>query len=750
MLFVEKKNYKELINTYEQHSEAKKQSTFFVDPPKKKINDIFTDCVNNYFVNEKLVNRYMFNVTKYFGTFDSIELEKGDCNNIVSNINLLDNNVDDNMDDINFKLNINLNRTLQNNKYGYFVFKGGNTIKYWTLKKYLENINKKIKNDLNTVLTTKLDNNFDPDNIFNANSDFDFSYYFCNFDNNEYKILIKQILIRMRYLRDDLERSIKFKKLNNTYLNKNLVHHEIENFLQKPENGREIKKNKIFHLEKIISLPRRVNSFYVNKDLINNKVVINNIVENKKFMGISANNSIIAENNVDFDLFRIKLCFNVSNGLKRDNYKSEIFDLSVLRTVDKHREEFCENIDKNTVLIQNEYDGNKYLIRLYSIDYIINDLIVLLFIQKKIIFPWFDKKYLKRIIRMGFLYANYLNDLLYKPSNNNGYILNLGDNLYYLLMMMYVIVLNYNFNKYKYDIDYCDVDCKKNIIDGVFKNTLSIIIMYATGNNFDDIIISKFIDYIQVQTTIYREIIYPNEYFDNYIHLIDDRKYIEFILHTFYIYITRIFLYPNKDWLIKASNGKKVNIYEYKLNALDFMNNFVKNFIIGLKAQSKIIEDALFNNIQNYTIDNIFNDNVVGGSGEIKSFNNVLNHIHFPNIKNFVNNKKKHNDKITKIKNNINDKTIEDYNIIFDSFKKFNESFNDTFDNDTFIEYSFVNKKLVEKHKKCANVKESIYNNDEKFNIMIDDHNKYLDKICCSYVNQEQITDFDIKLYEYM
>ena len=104
MLFVEKKNYKELINTYEQNSEAKKQSTFFVDPPKKKINDIFTDCVNNYFVNEKLVNRYMFNVTKYFGTFDSIELEKGDCNNIVSNINLLDNNVDDNMDDINFNL----------------------------------------------------------------------------------------------------------------------------------------------------------------------------------------------------------------------------------------------------------------------------------------------------------------------------------------------------------------------------------------------------------------------------------------------------------------------------------------------------------------------------------------------------------------------------------------------------------------------------------------------------------------------
>ena len=57
---------------------------------------------------------------------------------------------------------------------------------------------------------------------------------------------------------------------------------------------------------------------------------------------------------------------------------------------------------------------------------------------------------------------------------------------------------------------------------------------------------------------------------------------------------------------------------------------------------------------------------------------------------------------------------------------------------------------MVEKHKKCANVKEDIYNNDEKFNIMIDDHNKYLDKICCSYVNQEQITDFDIKLYEYM
>jgi hypothetical protein len=619
----------------------------------------------------------------------------------------------------------------------FFVFKGGNVIKIWTLKKYIEKLCFFSPNNIQDLLSIKIGNNYDAQN-FNTYSDYDFQYYVQDVENNKfnnekYKKLLRNIYDKILSLRNniniDLDVVIKNDQLN-LYLKNNELHYNIQNFF---ENNGNIISNKTIsdvNFMQNINQSLKVNSLIICNS--NDKNIIYVLTEDHK-IEITFNNTIITHIN-DFDLFRLKLNFNVNNNYKTDTFKSELFDLSILRPSDQTINEFCTNIKQNTNIL----NFKELQLRVYSILYVLKDILLLLFITNQpnqTIFLWNDVKYSKRIIRLGFLYANYLDELKNKISPNkkldltiiinNLNKLNFNDKSY-IDNETYVFVLNYligyfiiqiriEFEKIKNKLE-MNVD-KYNIFNDMINicmNQLNIYMLKLKLNNLLINIIKKYINNI---ISTYNNFNYNNFNINNFKLLINEYKFFDLMLSIYLLYLKSIFIDVNISWCSKYfyndsifDKNKLIDILNFKIMSFDFINLFVKNYVIGLQCQTNILEiinepqnitdganEIISNqnianqniaNKTNYlnkeTINNIYNKDNINPINieEEKKFDNcngkLLNYIKYAEKFYEYNEKNIYKETIIRFKNN--EETIYIFNIIPKTFKEIYYYNNDLFD----------------------------------------------------------------------
>lgn len=377
------------IKTIKDKSNNTKKLSLLKDSPKKIINDEFTKKLNTFFSTEpNMVNKFLSCVYDCFSNIEKVAPV-------------------------------------------LFVFKGGNVIKLWAVKKQLEQFGI-FTNSIQDILQEKV-TFFEKDTI-NGYSDFDFSLYvnYDKFDENLYntlveinnpiytanynetnkheliyKELLSYITCQMFKLRQKLENLVinnTNKEFNNnlsTLLDEIDLHNKILDYLHIDIN---------FKLN--FSALKSIKDLIITKEptiLLNDTIVLYELNRNNS-MNISFNNTIKIKNNnniiTDFDLLRIKLPIIVNNN---QTFKSEIFDLSVLRKDDDNSNKFNTIKGYITKLTFNNNDKLQN-ISVYNNYYVLQDLLNILFLQQSI-FPWKDKKYEKRAIRLGVIFATYLDEI---------------------------------------------------------------------------------------------------------------------------------------------------------------------------------------------------------------------------------------------------------------------------------------------------------------------------------------------------
>ena len=366
--------------------------------PSKEVEEELTNITNNLLIdNIDFTNRLFEAIYENFGTIDN--------DNLTPYIE----------GTINQKINNDI----------YFVFKGGNTIKLWVNKSYLEKINDLTTQyysttNLQDILSFKIPEIFHENRAINSASDFDFSLYinFKKLDENEqtevkleekYAYILKNIGRKMLSLRRDTDNIIDDKQIDN-YNNSNKLLTEIKKYIQNINNN----KTNIENIK--LYFPKNGNDFILARK--NNNIIIYNRKVNYKHV-VSFNTIIQKQesNNLDdFDLFRIKLGivanynYNYISDARRTRIndttrplKSEFFDLSILRKTDSKIQKMCDNITEYTQIIHVEFNNKIIPIRIYNIKYLIIDLLRMLFDNA----PWNDIKYNKRIIRLAILMSLY-------------------------------------------------------------------------------------------------------------------------------------------------------------------------------------------------------------------------------------------------------------------------------------------------------------------------------------------------------
>jgi len=652
-------NINNFITKIQNISNQIKVQVNFTDIDKKSIDDIFTKIINEYMlVTPTLLNSYLGNVINLFKDFDSSNLS----------IPLQNNNIEIRQAILTPNYNIDNNRCPINNNTmnGYFVFKGGNVIKIWTLKKYMEKLYGISSNNIENLLKIKIPNQYDS-NILNSYSDYDFQYYINDdngeFDDTTYKLLLEHIIYRLTLLRSNL--IVEFQKYNNLiqFLTKYELHCGIQKYF---ENNGNIMHNRT--INNITFMQRIRPSNYVTSTILTNynppcirpgDSDCNDHPSNTLYklseqssMNISFNNTIITSTGTDFDLFRIKLKFNANNNYKKDKFSSELFDLSVLRPSDASRVNFCDHINENTNIITfNDHLNQPLSLRIYSIIYTLKDLLLILFSTNQpynTIFLWSDKKYDKRIVRLGFLYASYLDELKHKirithnglpilisnltcrhiithvnnlftqnlPFNNNNsykYLLN-----YFIGHFIILIRDDFEFNKNNFEIrnrqtTFNDVinsciirlinymkllRCNKRFINHIINNEINVIITNYVRQPLNTINIANFRNQI---TNI---------------------NFYKFMLSTYLIYIKSIFVDIDILWCsdnyYNRPNNPDIDIWEFKVNSYNFIKLFVKYYIIGLQCQSNILQIMIPPNILRYyqRLLNVPNNILIGGSNK--------------------------------------------------------------------------------------------------------------------------------------
>ena len=326
-------------------SNNKKENTSYSDNKKKKINDLFTEIMNEFLVVEPdLLYKYLEIILEIFNDFDS------------DNLNIKNptyNNNNNNYDLINNLINEPNNTLLK----GFFVFKGGNIIKIWTLNKVMNKLFLNTDN-IGDLLKFKIDERYDS-NKFNSYSDYDFQYYITGdtYDNKIYQILIEHVIRRFDILRNDIINSIFTDNIKNKLLP--VLNNKLLADVKKHFNIDEIER---------ITFSQNINSLIITKypepHATYPKYTFYELKEKNKSIPISFNNTIITNLGIDFDLYRLKINFDLINS--NNNFcSSELFDLSILRPSDESRNEFCKNINENTNIII--FNNEKLKIRIYSI-----------------------------------------------------------------------------------------------------------------------------------------------------------------------------------------------------------------------------------------------------------------------------------------------------------------------------------------------------------------------------------------------
>ena len=399
-------NDTDFINCINKNAENNKVNSVIKDAKSKQVNDELTKITNNLLTTEINHTNSLFNaIYKIFGNIDNDNLEPY-INGQSKNTNYFD-------------------------TYMYFVFKGGNTIKYWVNKTYLEEMND-LAIDLEEILSTKI--SIHENESINAYSDFDFSLY-IDFEKNkkDYKEIVSDIGNKLLLLRKEIDPIIKDSSL--TYFNNDTNYDLLKKLYEYI-----ILKNKIE--------PKNIDFKFISEcdDFILTRKNDDNMMYTRKVNEklIVSFNNLIQFDTTDFDLFRIKLgivakysdpdayvdpdAYAFADTVDVDvdvqdyshNFKSEIFDLTILRENDSALKIFIKNISNYTNIIHFIFNNIIIPVRIYNIKYILIDLLTMLFEQS--IVPWLNLKYEKRLIRFAFMTSLYNQenfDIDNSPETNN-------------------------------------------------------------------------------------------------------------------------------------------------------------------------------------------------------------------------------------------------------------------------------------------------------------------------------------------
>jgi hypothetical protein len=618
------------------------------DPEKKKINDLFTNKINEYYLAvPNLLNKYFKNVMTVFGDFDTKNLVPYNTDNVDKYLNIKKPILNPILTP-NYDLNKNNLLTTEDTKLkSYLVFKGGNVIKYLTLTKYIKMYFRDSPDNLQDILNHEIRHHGANVNLFNTYSDYDFQIYIGGekYDMNVYKIIMEHIIRKLAILRNllnkDINEAIIIKPL--TKFMKDIgMYYSIEEFLKKSKNIIEGTSPDIidFNLDIKVS-PNSVSQIVTKKqqhqphpeDEDEHKITFYNLKENES-MNILVNNTIISSINVDFDLYRLKLNFDTNDKHKKANFSSEIFDLTILRPnkSDTSREYFCKNINKYTRIITTTDEGKEFKIRIYSVLYTLKDLLKILFITNQpynTIFLWNDKKYDKRLLRLGFLYAIYLDELkneiiasehidsidaIMSKANeqldsSRGNTMNLGLlNTYKYLKNMYIgytiILLCNNFKLHKNNMELKREETFNIIIKEV-KIQLLLILSINTGK-YINVFTNIYKDIEKIIST-YKDVPVEEINIDELKQKIESDELFDFLLSIIIVYIKSIHVEINIEWCSKKyynsefiNSTKTIDIYEFKSNNLLFMKKFYKYYLMGLDTLTYIMNDFITDEVNKY------------------------------------------------------------------------------------------------------------------------------------------------------
>ena len=335
----------------------------------------------------------------------------------------------------------------------FFIYKGGNVLRIIAtesenkfpdlvsekLKNYYKDSFKKSDADFSIYIDPKL-NNFDNifndisnmtfllinhlRNIFLSNPTEFFQFYKLNITQRQ-KLLKEQIiklnqsdLIKNKLFGYDgsfdglifADDSVSLNVPNNFMKQKANFREDYEiGFDKKAVNGkRDVYQINLKHLHKLT----KENSSY---DLLQ-KIII----EQKKIYGDNCCKEIYEsvnkstwfkkkENIVNFNLLRAKFDFDghfvFTNGDSRIiKLDGELIDVTIINRDNTELPHFMEHLDEFTAIyeVKSENGKNNFKFLGYSIEYLINDLERILFVD--IDYPWNDPKYAKRIKRLLYLY----------------------------------------------------------------------------------------------------------------------------------------------------------------------------------------------------------------------------------------------------------------------------------------------------------------------------------------------------------
>ncbi|XWV26754.1 hypothetical protein QJ857_gp0300 [Tupanvirus soda lake] len=159
--------------------------------------------------------------------------------------------------------------------------------------------------------------------------------------------------------------------------------------------------------------------------------IYGNISQSEIIVSVNRTTTFLAHGGiVSFNLVRTKVSFNAIRDVNLnslgeqppevseylvDRLDGELIDVSITNKQDYNVKHFFENVDKYIVEYKLEEGECNMPFRAYSIDYLIEDLENILFVQNE--YPWDDPKYAKRLKRLIFMY--YLSLFLSGDFENN-------------------------------------------------------------------------------------------------------------------------------------------------------------------------------------------------------------------------------------------------------------------------------------------------------------------------------------------
>jgi len=312
-----------------------------------------------------------------------------------------------------------------NNTDIFFTFKGGNILRI---------IYKELILELPGLVGKKLNNFY---KSFFKRSDADFSIY-INPKLENYNDIYDEWCIISYYLQDKIRKLIsenltdyfdyfKYnKKFSKKILEKNLINFTNANSLTDVKNYK-------YNGAKITGLIFQNNSttdsynynslcdFIIEDGKKDTELIRHDLKDSNSFMYISLNKTLEFTSGdggiTKFALIRTKVNFNLlveKNNKKRQiNMSGELIDVSIPHRKDKSINEIFDKLDKAISRYTLTEKNKSFEFNSYSLEFLIEDLEKILFHVAE--YPWDDKKYVKRLNRLCYLYFL---DMFIKQRNN--------------------------------------------------------------------------------------------------------------------------------------------------------------------------------------------------------------------------------------------------------------------------------------------------------------------------------------------